>query len=405
MMEITGTYNSAIVYTDTVEETALEQIRTLCNQPFTADSQIRIMPDVHAGAGCTIGTTMTIKDKVVPNLVGVDIGCGMETIQLKQQRLELQKLDKIIHERIPAGFAIRTLPHKKADEIDLTALRCLQDPGHGINLQRALLSIGTLGGGNHFIEVDKDEDGRLYLIIHSGSRHLGLEVARYYQNAAIDQLNHRDRTSREALIARYKDAGKENEIQTALKEMKKQVVSEVPPALSYLSGELFLNYIHDMKLVQQFALLNRQAMAHEILKAMKLDSEETFSTIHNYIDTETMILRKGAVSAQKGERLLIPINMRDGSIIAIGKGNPDWNCSAPHGAGRLMSRAKARESFTVSSFKKEMAGVFTTTVSKDTLDECPMAYKDMDSILQNIKPTVDIEKIIKPVYNFKAGDE
>lgn len=405
MIQICGKYNTAIVYTDVLEETARAQIMTLCDQSFTADSQIRIMPDVHAGAGCTIGTTMTIQDKVVPNLVGVDIGCGMETIRLRQKRLELQKLDKVIHERIPAGFNIRTMPHRKTEEIDLTALRCLRDPNHGINLQRAMLSIGTLGGGNHFIEVDKDNDNNLYLIIHSGSRHLGLEVARYYQNAAIQQLNHCDRSSQEELIARYKAAGKENEIQQALKALKKQVVSDIPPALSYLSGGLFHDYIHDMKLVQHYALLNRQVMAAEILKGMKLDIVESFTTIHNYIDTEAMILRKGAVSAQRGEKLLIPINMRDGSIIGIGKGNPDWNCSAPHGAGRLMSRAKARESFTVSSFKKEMAGIYTTTVGKDTLDECPMAYKDMDSIINNIMPSVDIEKIIKPVYNFKAGDE
>lgn len=399
-MEIRGTYNTAKVFTDTLESTAQAQICTLCDQTFVADSKIRIMPDVHAGAGCTIGTTMTITDKVVPNLVGVDIGCGMETVRLAEKRLEMPKLDAAIRARIPSGFAVRSAPHTLAEEIDLSALRCRA----ACNLDRAYTSIGTLGGGNHFIEVDRDEEGNLYLIVHSGSRHLGLEVAKHYQGAGYAQLNEDDPARLEALIAEYKAQGREKELPKAIKAFKKERRSDIPFELAYVSGSLFDDYIHDMELVQRFAGLNRQAMVSEILKGMKLHEEERFTTIHNYIDTDAMILRKGAVSAKARERLLVPINMRDGSLICVGKGNDDWNQSAPHGAGRLMSRMEAKQRFTVAAFRKEMTDVYSTSVCKETLDECPMAYKNLDDILRHIGPTAEVRQIIKPVYNFKAAE-
>ena len=401
MIEIQGKYNSAKIFTKVVDDASLAQVRLLCDQSFTAGSRIRLMPDIHAGAGCTIGTTMTITDRVVPNLVGVDIGCGMETVRLRETRLELQKLDKLIQAQIPSGFDIRATPHPYLEQIDLSSLCCARH----VDLRRAERSIGTLGGGNHFIEVDRDEEGALYLVVHSGSRHLGVEVAKYYQEAGYKALSSPDKADVDALIARLKAEGREQDIQQELSRLKASASTDIPRALAYVSGELFTQYIHDMKLVQQFAALNRQAMVREIVRGMKLHIEEQFTTIHNYIDTDQMILRKGAVSAAAGERLLIPINMRDGSLLCRGKGNPDWNFSAPHGAGRLMSRAQARQSFTVSAFKKEMADVYTTTVGKATLDECPMAYKDMKDILDNIGPTAEVEKIIRPIYNFKAGEE
>ena len=403
MKIVEGTYNTAKVYTDVVEDTALAQIKTLCSQEYARGSRIRIMPDVHAGAGCTIGTTMTIGDAVVPNMVGVDIGCGMETVRLKNRHLELEKLDKLIYAKIPSGFNIREKEHKLNDDIDLTELRCLR-PGL-INLDRAVRSLGTLGGGNHFIEVDKDEEGTLYVVIHSGSRHLGLEVAEYYQEQAYRSLNGASRKDIKNLIQDYKRRGKEKEIEAAVAGAKARNRTDIPKALAYCQGELMEDYIHDMKIVQRFAMLNRKAMMDELIRGMKLKVEEEFTTIHNYIDTNQMILRKGAVSAGAGETLLIPVNMRDGSLICRGKGNEDWNFSAPHGAGRLMSRRKARETYTVSPFKKEMAGIYTSSVNAQTLDECPMAYKGMEDIVENIGDTVTIEKVIKPVYNFKAGEE
>ena len=403
MQLVEGKYNQAKVFTDVVEEGALKQIQMLCDQEFTKDSKIRIMPDVHAGAGCTIGTTMTIKDMVVPNLVGVDIGCGMETIQIKNKHLELEKLDKLIYEKIPSGYMIRETPHRFNEEIDLTKLRCLKEGK--INLNHAERSLGTLGGGNHFIEADKDEEGKIYLVIHSGSRHLGLEVAEFYQEQAFKALNGTTKKDIDALITSYKEQGREKEIQTAISELKSQIKTTIPKILAYVSGSLLEDYIYDMRLIQQFAVLNRKAMMNEIIKGMKLKIEEEFTTIHNYIDLESMILRKGAVSAKEGEKLLIPINMRDGSLICIGKGNPDWNYSAPHGAGRLMSRKEAKNSFTVSEFKKQMKGIYTTSVNAETLDECPMAYKNMEDIVNNIEPTAEIINIIKPIYNFKAGEE
>ncbi len=403
MIELKGKYNGAKIFTDVVDDSSLSQVMLLLNQEFTQGLKIRMMPDIHAGAGCTIGTTMTIADKIVPNLVGVDIGCGMETVRVKERHTELQKLDKLIYEKIPSGFNIREKTHKYFDEIDLTELCCYRE----IDARRAEKSLGTLGGGNHFIEVDKDEEGNLYIVVHSGSRHLGLEVAGYYQREGYKRLNGTSKRDIDALIAELKAQGRETEIQDRLAELKSAGGTQIPPTLAYVTGDLFEEYIHDMKIIQRFAELNRQAMMDEILKGMKLHAEEQFTTIHNYIDTDAMILRKGAVSARKGEKLLIPINMRDGSLICIGKGNDDWNQSAPHGAGRLMSRSAAKQSFTVSAFKKEMerAGVYSSSVGSGTLDECPMAYKGMDDIVRNIGDTAEIQNVIRPIYNFKAGGE
>ena len=400
MIELKGKYNSAKIFTDTVDEASLSQVMTLLNQEFVSGSKIRMMPDIHAGAGCTIGTTMTIRDKIVPNLVGVDIGCGMETIRIKEKHIELQKLDKVIHSKIPSGFEVRNTLHRYAENIDLSELYCSKH----VNLGRAYNSIGTLGGGNHFIECDKDDDGNIYIVVHSGSRQMGLEIANYYQEAAYKSLTSHGKEEIAEVIGRLKSEGRQNEIQKVLSKMKPKSAT-VPKALSYVEGDLFNKYIHDMKIAQKFAELNRQAMMDVIVEEMGLHVVEQFTTIHNYIDMDKMILRKGAVSAQRGEMLLIPINMRDGSLICMGKGNEDWNCSAPHGAGRLMSRAKAKESFTVSEFKRQMDGIYSTSVSESTLDECPMAYKSMNDILSNIGDTVDVLKVIKPIYNFKAGTE
>lgn len=401
MIELQGKYNTAKIFTDIVDEASISQVLLLLNQEFTSDSKIRLMPDIHAGSGCTIGTTMTITDKIVPNLVGVDIGCGMETVKIKEKHIELQKLDKLIYEKIPSGFNIREKAHRYFKEINLEELYCYKQ----IDPKRAEKSLGTLGGGNHFIEADKDDSGAIYLVVHSGSRHLGLEVANYYQEEGYKVLNGSAKEDVDALIEQLKAQGKEREIQKNIAALKNTKRTNIPRQLAYVSGELFKQYIHDMKIIQRYAELNRQAMMDEIIKGMKLHVAEQFTTIHNYIDTEAMILRKGAVSAKKNEKLLIPINMRDGSLICTGKGNDDWNQSAPHGAGRLMSRSAAKESFTVSEFKKQMDGIYTTSVSRSTLDECPMAYKGMEDIVNNIADTAEIIQIIKPIYNFKAGDE
>ena len=401
MIELKGKYGEAKVFTDVVDEASIAQVLLLLNQEFISGSRVRLMPDIHAGAGCTVGTTMTVTDKIVPNLVGVDIGCGMETVKIKEKHIELQKLDKLIYEKIPSGFKIRDKAHRFFKNFPLEEMYCYRE----INPIRAERSLGTLGGGNHFIEADKNDEGDIYIVIHSGSRHLGLEVANYYQNEGYNALNGSSKRDIELLIADLKAQGKEKSIQKAIKTLKNTKTTNIPKQLAYVEGELFDRYIHDMKIVQEFAELNRQAMTDEILKGMKLHEEDRFTTIHNYIDTENMILRKGAVSAQEGERLLIPINMRDGSLICRGKGNDDWNRSAPHGAGRLMSRAGAKQSFTVSEFKKQMEGIYTTSVGADTLDECPMAYKGMEDIVNNIGDTAEITEINKPIYNFKAGAE
>lgn len=401
MIELKGKYNEAKIFTDVVDETSISQVLLLLNQEFVSGSKIRLMPDIHAGAGCTIGTTMTVTDKIVPNLVGVDIGCGMETIKIKEDHIELQKLDKLIYNKIPSGFHVREKTHRYFDETNLEDLLCYKY----IDYKRAEKSLGTLGGGNHFIEANKDEEGNIYIVVHSGSRHLGLEVANYYQEEGYKRLNGSSKKDIDSLIIRLKAQGREREIQKSITALKNTKRTDIPRQLAYVSEELFEQYIHDMKIIQKYAALNRQAMMDEIVKGMKIHVIEQFTTIHNYIDTEAMILRKGAVSARKGEKLLIPINMRDGSLVCIGKGNNDWNQSAPHGAGRLMSRSAAKESFTVSEFKNQMSGIYTTSVSKDTLDECPMAYKGMDDIVNNINDTVDILQVIKPIYNFEAGGD
>lgn len=404
MQIIYGKYNSAKVFTNVCEETAEAQIQTLCNQEFVKDSVICIMPDVHAGVGCTIGTTMTIKDKIVPNLVGVDISCGVTVAELSTGNLDLQVVDDVIRSNIPAGMNIRDIPLEQTDTIPLNNLKCASH----VNLDRAKKSIGTLGGGNHFCEVDKDDDGKYYLVVHTGSRNLGKQVAEYYQNEAWKQLTLKENNNLKNLIDVLKADGKESEISDALKNAKKDMV-DIPKQLAYAEGELFNDYIHDMRILQEYATLNRNMIVSEIIKGYaktnsKIDVVDMFTTTHNYIDTENMILRKGAVSAQKGEKLIIPINMRDGSLICIGKGNPEWNYSAPHGAGRLFSRGATKKRFSLDDYKKSMDGIYTTSVSVETLDECPMAYKKMSDIVDNIRETVNIIKTIKPVYNFKAGE-
>lgn len=408
-MEIKGKHNAALVFTDVIEDGAISQIRELCDQEFCEGSRIRIMPDVHAGAGCTIGTTMTITDKIVPNLVGVDIGCGMLTVQLKEKEIDFEALDRVIRERVPSGFATRNKPHDSVRYM-LNQLETLKNWSR-MNQARAVLSIGTLGGGNHFIECNRDGDGNLYLVVHSGSRHLGVEIAKFYQSAAYNQLNGEIGTLNSradevnALIARLKSEGRHKDIEKEVRELKGTFKTSVPRELAYVSGELMEDYLHDMVIAQKYAFWNRAAMVDEIIQGMGLQVVDQFQTIHNYIDTDNMILRKGAVSAQKGERLLIPINMREGSLLCVGKGNEDWNFSAPHGAGRLMSRTEAKKKFTVTEFEGSMQGIFSTSVNEDTLDECPMAYKNIDDIISNIGDTVEIREIIKPLYNFKASEK
>ena len=376
MLEVSGKYNTAKVFTDSLDELSREQIEILCNQSFAADSKIRLMPDVHAGAGCTIGTTMTINDKIVPNLVGVDIGCGMETLIILakdkvSKKFDPAKLDKLIYAEIPSGMNIRKTEHEFIDKVSLDEIRC-----PSFKLDRARKSIGTLGGGNHFIEVNRDDENNLYIVVHSGSRHLGKEIAEYYQKEATKQL-------------------------------KEQNITDIPKDLTYVYGELFSDYINDMKITQHFALVNRKAMLDVIKKGLNIKDDagyEQFSTIHNYIDTDEMILRKGAVSAKLGEKLIIPINMKDGSLICEGLGNPDWNYSAPHGAGRIMSRNKAFATLNMADYKKAMKGIYSSSVNKKTLDESPFAYKNKDEIIANITPTAKILKMIRPVYNYKATE-
>jgi len=368
VIELKGEYNTAKVFTSTAEQSTVTQIEHLLNQAFMEGSKIRVMPDAHAGMGCTIGTTMTITDKIVPNLVGVDIGCGMETALLKDKRIELSQLDKAIHQYIPAGFNTRKTPHHYIEKIDLQSLKCAKH----VDLKRAVLSIGTLGGGNHFIELGKNGNGQLFLVIHSGSRNLGKQVCEHYQNAAANSLGRKGKGA--------------------------------DRVLAYLEGPLFEDYLHDMGIVQQYADLNRKAIVKELEKRVKLKIIEQFTTVHNYIDLELMILRKGAISAKKGERVLIPMNMRDGSLICIGKGNEDWNYSAPHGAGRTMSRTAAKQSITLSQYEKSMKGIYSSTVNRSTLDEAPFAYKPMDEIIANIGDTAEIKDTIKPLYNFKAAE-
>lgn len=407
MFEVAGKYDNAKIFTDVVEPEAISQVIQLINQPYAHDQTIRMMPDIHAGAGCTIGTTMTISDKICPNLVGVDIGCGMLTVKLsKESVLDFERLDTALHGYngtepiVPSGMSIRTQQHHLTKNIKLEDLICKNNA----DLVRAYLSLGSLGGGNHFIELDKNDDtGDVYLVIHTGSRHLGFDICTHYQLLAARLHSGPPEDVRKELIETLKAQGKQSEIFDALKKLKEDYPT-VPKELAWCEGKLFDDYIHDMRIAQQFAHLNRKAIADTICKYMNWVPVEEFETIHNYIDTEYMILRKGAVSAREGEKLLIPINMRDGSLICTGKGNPDWNYSAPHGAGRLMSRSKAKETIPLEEFEQAMGGIYTTSVNLSTLDESPMAYKRIEDIVNNIEPTVYINSAIRPIYNFKASE-
>lgn len=371
MRIIQGGYSIAKVFTDEIEDSAINQINLLCNQPWTEGLKIRVMPDVHAGAGCTVGTTMEVKDYVVPNLVGVDIGCGMIVAKLASKDINVVKLDQFIRQNIPAGFAKRAKLSEEyaqpAEEL-LSKIRAVETITRAGGTNAVVQSLGTLGGGNHFIEVDRNEAGELYLVIHSGSRNFGLQVANYYQRIADERQPFAEK------------------------------------GLAFLTGLATQDYLYDMALAQEFALMNRNAMLHDIVGFLGEKPVEVFTTIHNYIEPETNILRKGAVSAKAGERFIIPVNMRDGSLICVGKGNPDWNYSAPHGAGRLMSRSQAKKSLTVEEFEKQMEGIYTTSANASTVDESPMAYKGMGNIVENIKPTADIVEVIKPIYNFKNAE-
>ncbi|MBQ3906746.1 MAG: RtcB family protein [Acetatifactor sp.] len=402
MFEIKGKVNTALCYAAVVEEEAIEQIRRMCDYEFTRDSKVRIMPDVHAGKGCTIGTTMTVVDKAVPNIVGVDIGCGMYTVNLGKADIDLEKFDEAAH-FIPSGMNVW---EGRQEKFDLTGLRCYRELKDTKRLER---SLGTLGGGNHFIEIDRAADGTNYLVIHSGSRNLGKQVAEHYQTLAInlsrgygDYLEKRDE-----IIRTYKEQGRKSEIQAALKELHFQVYggeTPIPEDLCYLEGKYLEDYLADVVICQRFARRSREKMAEILLERTGIAGGEAFHTIHNYIDTDEMILRKGAIAAHKGEKVLIPINMRDGSVLAIGKGNPEWNYSAPHGAGRVMSRGKARNTLSLEEYQETMKGIYTTSVNENTLDEAPMAYKSLADIIDVIADSVDVIDVMKPIYNFKASD-
>ena len=409
------------IFTDNIEQEAIDQINTLLEQPAFTDCKVRIMPDVHAGAGCVIGFTADLGDKVIPNIVGVDIGCGMFTVELGRidtgvndktdssivnyvTDIDYEKLDNAIRTCIPSGRNV----HEEINYIfpELKNLRCYNKLKNIDWLER---SMGTLGGGNHFIEIDEGFEGRKYLVIHTGSRNLGKQVADYYQNLAVELMIGRDKLAyeRDKLIAEYKDQGRSSEIQDAIKELRntwRKKTNDIPKELCYLTGKYRDDYIYDMKICQRFAKQNRLMIALKIMLSMGWYSIDLFETVHNYIDESNMI-RKGAISAKKGEKVLIPINMRDGSLLCVGKGNEDWNCSAPHGAGRIMSRSKARESISMESFRESMTGIYTTSVCESTIDESPMAYKSMNEIINNIKDTVDILDVLKPVYNFKASED
>ena len=400
-MEIRGRCGVAIAYAKVIEDEAVAQIRRMCDYEFTEGVSIRIMPDVHWGKGCTIGTTMTVRDKVVPNLVGVDIGCGMYTVDIGKEEIDLARFDEAAH-YVPSG---RNLWDGRQEKFDLLGLRCyraLKDT------KRIARSLGTLGGGNHFIEIDRSADGTNYLVIHTGSRNLGKQVAEYYQNIAIDLSHGKDELfrARDELIRRYKAEGRRSELQEALKDLNRAFqakAAEIPADLAFLFGSYLEDYLHDIEICQDFARRNREVLARILLERTGLTAGDAFHTIHNYIDTEERILRKGAIAAHAGERVLIPINMRDGSILAVGRGEPDWNYSAPHGAGRLMSRTAAKENLSMDEFRETMADVYTTAVNENTLDEAPMAYKALADIIDVIEDSVDVIEVLKPIYNFKAG--
>ena len=399
MIEIKGKVNTAICFAKVIEDVAIDQIQRMCDYPFTENSRIRIMPDVHAGKGCTIGTTMTVIDKAVPNVVGVDIGCGMYTVNLGNSEIDMEQMDAAAH-FIPSGTDVWEGRKERFNLLDLRCYRELKD------VKRLERSLGTLGGGNHFIEIDQALDGTKYLVIHSGSRNLGKQVAEHYQQLATDLNQGKEEyyTKRDALIAEYKAAGRRNEIQAALKELHwKAREATIPEDLCYVYGKYLEDYLHDVEICQKFARRSRELMAEIILGRLSLTALDAFHTIHNYIDTEEMILRKGAIAAHDGERVLIPINMRDGSVLAVGRGNPEWNYSAPHGAGRILSRTEAKETLDLEEYRREMVGVYTTSVNEKTLDEAPMAYKSLSDIIDVISESVDIIEVLKPIYNFKAN--
>ncbi len=391
------------IFTDNIEQTALDQINTLLAQKPFRECRIRIMPDVHAGAGCVIGFTADLGDKVIPNIVGVDIGCGMRVVSLGKAAVDFEKLDRLIRRKIPSGRNVHADPVRRFDLDPLICRARLKNDDWLVN------SVGTLGGGNHFIEIDRDEEGNAYLVIHTGSRNLGKQVADLYQRLAVERIKGGETDQKEAvsaLIEQYKAAGQERKIAGALRRLKKErkPAADIPSELCYLEGQDRENYLHDMKLCQEFAVLNRTTIAEILLEGMAWEPGETFESIHNYIDHQNNLVRKGAIAAYRGQKVLIPLNMRDGCILGTGKGNEDWNCSAPHGAGRVLSRSKAKETISMEAYKASMKGIFTTSVNPDTLDESPMAYKPSEEIIRLVRDTVEIEKIIKPVYNFKAAE-
>lgn len=396
------------IFTKNVEQEAVDQIELLLAQDAFKDCKVRIMPDVHAGKGCVIGFTADLGNKVIPNIVGVDIGCGMLCVSLGQRDINFDELDNVIRSYVPSGRGVHEGRILRFEE--LQNLKCYRELRDTKRIER---SIGTLGGGNHFIEVDVAEDGYKYLVIHTGSRNLGKQVADHYQNLAFELMSGKDKLYEEQdrLIKEYKAAGRKSEIQNAIAELHKNfkaVNPNIPKDLCYLEGKYREDYLHDMRICQKFAYINRVMIAQIICNHMgwgvDADMPDYFECIHNYIDHDSNIVRKGAISAKCGEKVLIPINMRDGCIIGTGKGNEDWNCSAPHGAGRVMSRTKAKELVSLEEFEKSMDGIYTTSVNQSTIDESPMAYKTLDEIVENIKDTVDVLAIIKPVYNFKASE-
>lgn len=410
MFELSGKYNTCKIFTDNCDNETISQLTNLLNQESVKGSKIRIMPDTHAGKGCVIGTTMTLQDKVIPNLVGVDIGCGMLAIKLKEKEIDLKLLDEVINKYVPAGFEIHESPVSRSFADKIIA---------PVDVDKAFKSLSSLGGGNHFLEIDRDSRGNLWLVVHTGSRHLGIEVCEYYQNKAYEKLQESAKGGSlkqliDTMISELKTAHREKEISKQIEKIKADYEREnntkVPRELAYLTGQDFDDYIHDMQLTQQHAAINRKCIADTIITKMDLHpvskdccyDENCFDTIHNYIDCDNMILRKGSVSAELGEWLIIPMNMRDGSLICIGKGNPDWNYSAPHGAGRIMSRSQAKDRVNLDDFEESMKGIYSTSVCASTIDESPFVYKPMQEIIDNIKDTVEIIDIIKPIYNFKA---
>lgn len=396
MKIIQGTYSDAKVFTDNIDEATIDQIEGFLNEELTKEANVRIMPDCHAGKGAVIGTTMKVMDRVVPNLVGVDIGCGMLCVEVQKSKVDFAKLDAAVQALVPSGQSIRTAAHDFMQHIELDNVLA------NFSKETATLSLGTLGGGNHFIEMNETEDGRLFLVIHSGSRHLGTKVANHHQKKAIESLS-TDKEKLNELIEQLKTAGRHREINKAIKSFKSDV-PVVPNDLAYLQGKLMEDYFNDLKIAQDYAKWNRAAMVQVLLEAMAFEEVGRIDTVHNYIDLEHMILRKGAISARKDELVLIPINMRDGSLLAKGKGNDDWNQSGPHGAGRILSRTKAKKLLQLDDFTNTMKNVYTTSVNADTIDESPFAYKPMQEIIDNTKDTIEIQSILKPLYNFKAAE-